>query len=214
MKNNKLFQVSTLAAFQNKGYDGQISIKNMLSYGDTGFGTYDKLNGEMIVLDGVAYRAVGDCSVEVADLSDTTPFATLGVLEKSKEQVLEINGDMSQLIANLNKSIDNTENPILSRISGRFEIIEIHGVWPQSQPYQELDKIVSEQSVLVLEKIRGSLVGIFCPDSARGINVIGWHFHFLSEDKKIGGHVNNLIAASLNIKFKITEKLAIISKND
>lgn len=214
MKNNKLFQVSTLAAFQNKGYDGQISIKNMLSYGDTGFGTYDKLNGEMIVLDGVAYRALGDCSVEVADLSDTTPFATLGVLEKSKEQVLEINGDMSQLIANLNKSIDNTENPILSRISGRFEIIEIHGVWPQSQPYQELDKIVSEQSVLVLEKIRGSLVGIFCPDSARGINVIGWHFHFLSEDKKIGGHVNNLIATSLNIKFKITEKLAIISKND
>jgi acetolactate decarboxylase len=210
MENNKLFQVSTLAGFRNKGYDGQLSIKTMLAYGDTGFGTYHKLNGEMIVLDGIAYRALGDCSVEIADLSDTTPFATLGFLGKSEGQVLEINGDMVCLMENLNKCIDNTENPILARIWGRFAIIEIHGVWPQEKPYEELDKIVSDQSVLVLENISGCLVGIFCPETARGINVVGWHFHFLSADKKIGGHVNNLIAGPLKIEFKVKENLSII----
>ena len=212
MENNKLFQVSTLAAFQNKGYDGEISIKTMLTYGDTGFGTYHKLNGEMIVLNGIAYRALGDCSVEVADLSDTTPFATLGSLEKSEGQVLEINGDMIRLMKILDMSIDHVDNPILARISGIFSRIEIHGVWPQEKPYQELDKIVSEQPVRVLEKISGCLVGVFCPESVRGMNVVGWHFHFLSEDQKIGGHVNNFVAEKLNIELKVKETLSIIRR--
>lgn len=210
MEDNKLFQVSTLAVFQNKGYDGQLSIKTMLTYGDTGFGTYHELNGEMIVLDGIAYRALGDCSIEVADLSDTTPFATLGILGISAGRELKIKGDMICLMEQLDKLIDRTEKPILTRISGRFEIIEIHGVWPQDKPYEDLDKIVSDQSVLVLEKICGSLVGIFCPESAHGMNVVGWHFHFLSEDKKIGGHVNNFVAERLNVKFKVMENLIVI----
>lgn len=210
METNKLFQVSTLSEFQNKGYDGQISLKTMLAYGDTGFGTYHKLNGEMIVLNGVAYRARGDCSIEVADLSDTTPFATLGVLNKNDGRVLEINGDMLRLIQILDRTIGHTENPVLATISGLFKIIEIHGVWPQEKPYEELDKIVSDQSILVQEKISGCLVGVFCPESARGMNVVGWHFHFLSEDKKIGGHVNDLIAGYLNIEFNVKENLSMI----
>ena len=211
MENNRLFQVSTLAAFQNKGYDGEISIKTMLTYGDTGFGTYHQLNGEMIVLNGIAYRALGDCSVEVVDLSDTTPFATLGSLEKSESQVLEVNGDMVCLMENLDRCIDHPENPKLARISGVFKRIEIHGVWPQKKPYQELDRIVGEQPVLFLENISGCLVGVCCPESAQGVNVVGWHFHFLSADKKIGGHVNNLVAGQLNIEFQIKNNLAIIN---
>nr|WP_320024865.1 acetolactate decarboxylase [uncultured Acetobacterium sp.] len=210
MKSETLFQVSTLTDFQNKGYDGQISIETMLAYGDTGFGTYHELNGEMIVLDGVAYRALGDCSVEVADLSDTTPFATLGFLKKDEEQFLAVNGDLTALMKNLNSLTGISQKPILARLTGVFDIIELHGVWPQKKPYEELDKIVSDQSILVMEKIRGFLVGIYCPESAQGMNVVGWHFHFLSADKKIGGHVNDLSVGDLAVEFEIKESLSII----
>lgn len=210
MESNKLFQVSNLTAFKNKGYDGIISIKKMLTFGDTGFGTYHKLNGEMIVIDGVAYRALGDCSIEVADLVDTTPFATLGVLEKCEARVLEINGDMSRAMEKLDQSIEHPENPILARISGKFEFIEIHGVWPQKKPYETLNRIVSDQAVVVLKNICGCLVGVFCPASAQGMNVVGWHFHFLSNDKKIGGHVNNFSARHLKVEFNVKDKLLII----
>lgn len=211
MKSETLFQVSTLTDFQNKGYDGQISIKTMLEYGDTGFGTYHELNGEMIVLDSVAYRARGDCSVEVADLSETTPFATLGFLKTGGDiQFLEVNGDMTLLMDSLSKCTGNSEKFVLSKIIGVFDIIELHGVWPQKKPYEELDKIVSDQSILVLEKISGCLVGIYCPDSVQGMNVVGWHFHFLSADKKIGGHVNDLSVGDLVVEFEIKEFLSII----
>lgn len=210
MRNNKLFQVSTLTAFKNKGYDGIISVKKMLTFGDTGFGTFDKLNGEMIVVDGVVYRALGDCSIEVAGLADTTPFATLGALGKCEGQILAINGDMICAGEKLNHAIAHPENPILARISGEFESIEIHGVWPQKKPYEALDRIVSDQSVVVLKNINGCLVGIFCPASAQGINVVGWHFHFISDDKKIGGHVNHFSARHLNVVFNVKDELAII----
>lgn len=210
MKNERLFQVSTLTDFKNKGYDGLTAIKTMLEYGDTGFGTYHELNGEMIILDGVAYRALGDCTVDVAVLSDTTPFATLGVLGKSEGQMLEVNGDMTLLRESLSNCTANPEKFVLAKITGLFDIIELHGVWPQKKPYEELDKIVSDQSILVLEKISGCLVGIYCPESAQGINVIGWHFHFLSTDKKIGGHVNDLSVGSVFVEYEIKESLAVI----
>lgn len=210
MKNKGLLQVSTLATFQNKGYDGEISVETMLKYGDTGFGTYDQLNGEMIVLDGCAYRALGDCSVEIAELSDATPFAVLGFWEVEKEQWLEINGDMSCLIKGLDNLREN-EDYVLAKISGMFDILEIHSVWPQKKPYEELDKIVSDQSILVLEKIKGDLVGIFCPQSAQGLNVVGWHFHFLSADKKIGGHVNDLSVRKIFVGSATKDSLSVIS---
>jgi acetolactate decarboxylase len=210
MKSETLFQVSTLTDFQNKGYDGQISIETMLAYGDTGFGTYHQLNGEMIVLDGVAYRALGDCSVEVAGLLDTTPFATLGFLKTGEDQFLTVNGDLTALMKSLNILTGISQKPILARLTGSFDIIELHGVWPQKKPYEELDKIVSDQSILVMEKIRGCLVGIYCPESVQGMNVVGWHFHFLSADKKIGGHVNDLSVGNLVVEFEPKESLSII----
>lgn len=53
-------------------------------------------------------------------------------------------------------------------------------------------------------------MGIYCPESAQGMNVVGWHFHFLSADKKIGGHVNDLSVGDLVVEFEIKESLSII----
>ena len=49
------------------------------------------------------------------------------------------------------------------------------------------------QTSFVFENIRGSLVGVYFPDHMDGINMPGWHLHFLSEDKTKGGHVFNVI---------------------
>ena len=44
---------------------------------------------------------------------------------------------------------------------------------------------------IVTIKIRSrvSLVGVYFPDYMDGINMPGWHLHFLSEDRAKGGHV-------------------------
>lgn len=40
--------------------------------------------------------------------------------------------------------------------------------------------------------ISGSLVGFKFPAYADGINVAGYHFHFVSDDRSVGGHVLGL----------------------
>jgi len=39
------------------------------------------------------------------------------------------------------------------------------------------------------ENIRGTMLGLYCPSFMGGLNSIGWHFHFITEDLKQGGHV-------------------------
>lgn len=39
------------------------------------------------------------------------------------------------------------------------------------------------------ENARGMMVGPYCPSFMGGLNSIGWHFHFITEDLKQGGHV-------------------------
>ncbi|KNZ43281.1 acetolactate decarboxylase [Acetobacterium bakii] len=210
MRKEELYQVSTLATFQNRGYDGQLSIRRMLEFGNTGFGTFHGLNGEMIVVGGVVYRALGDCTLEAVKDSETTPFATLGFLGKKAPVVLDVYGNLTALKESLDDVIGDQQKLILSQISGVFEKIAIHSVWPQTKPYDELKKIVDDQDIYIYENIEGTLVGVHCPQSAEGFNVLGWHFHFISEDRQIGGHVNGLFAHKIEFIYDEKEVLTII----
>lgn len=38
----------------------------------------------------------------------------------------------------------------------------------------------------------GTLIGLYCPSFIGGLNMPGYHFHYLSDDRKEGGHVFDL----------------------
>ncbi|MCR5235859.1 MAG: acetolactate decarboxylase, partial [Lachnospiraceae bacterium] len=66
MSKTKMYQVSTLQALM-LGYSRPvISVAELLEHGDTGLGTFEDVDGEMIVLDGVCYRATENGAVEIA----------------------------------------------------------------------------------------------------------------------------------------------------
>lgn len=59
----------------------------------------------------------------------------------------------------------------------------------QQEPYYPLVEIVKEQSIFEFHDVRGTIVGFRCPDSVKGVNVPGYHLHFITEDRKAGGHL-------------------------
>ena len=79
-----IYQVSTLQALARGNYYGSTDMETLLTHGDTGLGTFHAVGGELIVIDGHAYRVLGDGSAVEAATSDTTPFATVTWL---REQV-------------------------------------------------------------------------------------------------------------------------------
>jgi acetolactate decarboxylase len=59
----------------------------------------------------------------------------------------------------------------------------------QSRPYRSLVEVVADQHVFELRELSGTLVGFRFPDYAQGIEVGGYHLHFISAERDRGGHV-------------------------
>ena len=56
----KIYQISTLQALA-LGYTRAVAtVEELLKHGDIGLGTFEDVNGEMIVVDGGCYRATED----------------------------------------------------------------------------------------------------------------------------------------------------------
>ena len=87
-------------------------------------------------------------------------------------------------------SIIPTPNLIYAiKIEGVFKKVLTRSVPRQKKPYQPLTEIVKTQSTFQFENVEGVIVGIRCPTFMKGINVTGYHLHFLTKDRKAGGHV-------------------------
>ena len=64
-----IFQNSLMTALLDGIYDGEMTISELLGKGNFGLGTFDGLDGEMIILDGTCYQLRGDGSAQIADLA-------------------------------------------------------------------------------------------------------------------------------------------------
>jgi acetolactate decarboxylase len=58
-------------------YSGAVSSGLILQHGDFGLGTFENLDGEMVVLDGRVYRVQGNGMVSEAPADATAPFAVV-----------------------------------------------------------------------------------------------------------------------------------------
>jgi acetolactate decarboxylase len=78
------------------------------------------------------------------------------------------------------------------RVDGHFASVVTRSVPRQEKPYRPLVEVAKTQPVFHLKEVNGTLVGFRFPDFARGLNVPGFHLHFLTEDREAGGHVLEL----------------------
>ena len=90
MEQNKdvLYQVSLLQGLTNGDYYGSVPVTELKQHGDTGIGTFNKLNGELIMLDGGVYRAAGDGSVEAVSDEETIPFSIVTLAPRASKPLI------------------------------------------------------------------------------------------------------------------------------
>jgi len=187
-----IYQVALLQSLAQGYFDGSMTVGDLKTHGDTGIGTFDGLNGEMIVLDGVVYQAIGDGSVVVPADDETVPFSNVTFFEEDITLPLSGIADMSSLQAALNEVVrEHGANLFyMVKIPGTFSFIKARSEFKQEKPYRNLDvALAADQNEFDFENIRGTMVGLYCPDYMGDLNSVGWHFHFLTEDLAQGGHV-------------------------
>lgn len=213
MKSNKIYQVSTLQALALGYTRSVVTARELLEHGDTGLGTFENVDGEMIILDGVCYQAKQDGSILSSDESAGVPFAVSGFVKGGKKFTMDEKKDIESIKLELTLKIEEDFglNSIhIARIDGYFDTVHARAGAPYRSQHVTLKDILSKtQKDFSFEKIKGTLVCVYYPDYMDGINASGWHMHFVSEDRKFGGHVFEVSMSSGECQIQKMDRIEI-----
>ncbi|CAA9500783.1 MAG: Alpha-acetolactate decarboxylase [uncultured Solirubrobacterales bacterium] len=184
-----LFQASTIGALLEGAYEGDVTFAELAQHGDLGLGTLNALDGEMIAVDGCFYRADLDGRTAEIDPERLTPFAVVVAFAPTVELSLDGPLDQSALLAALDRALPTGTPAWALRVDGDFGLVRARSVPRQRPPYKPLTEVVAEQRVFELHDVRGTLVGFRFPEYSGAIEISGFHLHFISDDRRRGGHV-------------------------
>lgn len=184
-----LFQASTIGALLDGAYDGDLTFAELGERGDLGLGTLNALDGEMIALDGEFLRAGVDGDVTAVGPQERTPFAVVTRFRPTVEAEVAAGLDHEAILAALDALAPPGGSSFAVRLDGRFETVRARSVPRQERPYRPLAEVVADQHVFELAGVEGSLVGFRFPAYVEGIEVAGYHLHFVDAARRRGGHV-------------------------
>ncbi|WP_167225089.1 acetolactate decarboxylase [Massilia rubra] len=184
-----LYVYSTIDALLAGVYEGQLSVAQLGAKGNFGIGTYNGLDGEMVVHDGKFYHVRADGSVRIAAPTERTPLAYVLPFVPTKTVELGPAASLPAIEALADQQLSNKNMFYAVEVKGRFTGIFTRAIPAQGRPYRPLAEVSKTQSVFTREAVAGTLVGIRSPSLSKGISVPGYHWHFISDDLTFGGHV-------------------------
>jgi acetolactate decarboxylase len=189
-------QTGTVAALLDGKYGGDVTVGELLAHGDLGIGTVEHLDGEMLVIDGTAWVVRADGRVDAVPPGTRTPFAVLCRFDSGPAHALAGPLSFDALSVVLDELAPTTEPVVAVRVDGTFRRVRLRSVHGQHEPYPPLRDVVHDQTEWTVagadDRVAGTLVGFRFPDLASGIEVAGYHLHFLADDRTSGGHVLDL----------------------
>ena len=204
---HEYYQASLLSAIMQGIYDGTVSIGELLQHGNFGLGTFNALDGEMIVLDGIVYRLDGEGKASIANNAELTPYAAVINFEPTVSFELNANTSKESFESQMDSLADAKNLFYAVRFTDRIKHIKYRNVLRQERPYKPLLEVVKTQAEFERDDVAGIILGFRCPDYAVGIGVPGYHLHFISEDRTTGGHVLNYQLASGQVEIDHTSSL-------
>lgn len=209
-----LFQVSTIDALLTGIYDGETTLESLREKGDFGLGTFNNLDGEMLLLDGQFYRITAAGTVERPGPGTKTPFAAVTFFDADRTVPLEKGLDLQQFVAKTDKLLPTPNVFYAIKITGTFEMVRARSVARQAKPYRPLDEVVKSQGLFTLGKAEGTIVGFRCPPYVKGVSVPGYHLHFITTDRKAGGHVLDFRVDKAVLEVDDTSEFDLILPSD
>lgn len=190
-----LNQVSILQSLSQGDLSGTVSVADLRKLGDTGIGTFDFLDGELVMLEGEVYQVRADGLTVVATDAMTVPFADVTFMDS--DIIFELEGPLTfeGLKAELDSQV-NVYNPNLfymAVIDCTLDYLKVRSAIPRWTGEGTLaDHMKTAQVAYDYCGVAGSLVALYCPQFMASLNLPGWHLHFISHDRSIGGHVLDL----------------------
>jgi acetolactate decarboxylase len=188
-------------------YDGDVTVAEILCHGDFGLGTFNHLDGEMVILDGVCYHLRADGSAVVAMATERTPFAAVTRFRTDHTLTISEPTNRADLSARIDDLIDSQNLMYAIKIRGHFSEIITRTVMAQTAPYPPLIKATEGQAEARCTDMAGTLAGFRLPDYDQGISVAGYHLHFMDDNRSQGGHALDFQITSGDVRISTLSEL-------
>ncbi|MEN0052702.1 MAG: acetolactate decarboxylase [Mucilaginibacter sp.] len=221
-KFNELYQFGIAESFIDGLYRGSMPLGKLKEYGDFGLGAPSLIDGEFTICNGKVYQTTADGqTIEASDASNT-PFAFVTFFNPDKFFFNDDITSQKELLRQLETYLDNKNGMYAIRISGTFEHVKTRAFAPlDKEPFPPLVNLLEMQHFFEFNKTEGVLVGYKLPAFLSGINIEGYHFHFLSAERDAGGHVMSFtadrvkieIAQMVNLKLEPPSDIAFMNYN-
>jgi len=203
-----VFQTSTVNALMEGASTGDMTMGELKTHGDFGLGTFDGLDGEMIELDGKVFQVRADGHAHPVEDSTRTPFATVSFFKADESARLDRRCDQAEMLATVATMLPSQNIFHALRIEGRFDYVKTRAVAKQDKS-AGLEQAAREEPVFEFHDVEGTIVGFFTPDYLRGVNVPGYHLHFITADRSAGGHMLDCRTAHVTIKIHHTPEFEL-----
>lgn len=196
-KTNTLFQHGTLALLVPGLLTGTITLKELLAHGDTGIGTGEGLDGEVVIVDGKPYQFDSFGNANLLKDNFTLPFANSHFAAYQQIGAIK-NANPEKFAASSLEGKPNCNTFFSVQVKGTFSYLKTRAVVKSDRPFDTLAQTAKKQSIFEAHDVNGTLLSYYSPELFHGAAVGGFHNHFIADDLSIGGHV---------LDFKITEGL-------
>ena len=213
---NKVYLCAPVNSLVEGIYEQNIPFSEIKKHGDFGLGTFNDLDGEMMMVDGEIFRVGSDGKVnQITDEETCSPFACVTKFQPASDEILDKELNYNDF---LKWMIDLMPSPNIFyafRITGDFAYVKTRSV-PKQENYRPLVEVAKEQPTFEFHNVSGLMVGFYTPHFVSSISVPGVHLHFLTDDKSSGGHLLECRPKHIKIELQYlyTLELSLLSNLD
>jgi acetolactate decarboxylase len=202
-----LTQFSTFNALKTGLFEGYFAYSDVLQHGDFGIGTYEHLDGEMLLTDGQLYYLPATGIAKLADANSRTPFAI--VTKWAPTITFDVPPDLTYeaLAAVISEKVPEKNVPVAVKLEGSFASVHFRSCWKQNEPYPTLAEAAQTSVQWQQDGLSGTILGFRFPKYLEGINLPGFHLHFVNTERTTGGHVLGLKTGKVIVSAQYCSKV-------
>lgn len=199
---NIIHQYAPTIALLNSIYEGDITPQQMVQQGNIGLGTVNHLAGELVAVDGVVYTIDAEGGIKKAPDNLKSPNMTMINFQPKQTVTVENINSYQDLTKALQKYSPSKNSLYAYKIKGEFKHLKMASAHKVENENVSLFEYLDTRVMYTRDNIKGTLVGLFTPDYLGNIVIPGMHFHFLSDDIKLGGHLEDIKFDKLSIEIQ------------
>ncbi len=207
-----VYQVGTFDYLVQPDFTGLQQVDKVTKNTTLGLGTFANLDGELVMVGGVAYRIPTTGIPERLTGKEITPFIQAINFKPTKSSPIPPGTQCSQLIPAINELVGTDQGIIAVRVRGTFTQLEARSVPKQAQPWPTLATVISRQTQFTLDGNKAVLVGFRQGSDFLGVGQPGLHLHGLTSTKNAGGHILSCTAGS-DVQLSVQRASSVDIKN-